>query len=141
MKTYTEQEVDTLLKEQRQNCLTSFEELGVIHINKNIIRAIRQAFEPVNWRNKKRFFIVFDNTYIFDLSAVPVDDLTDWVEKLKDISFLPLAHSSKNPAEKLKTEISKETAEFLKQNCNIERNNYGEDTYILNNLRFKIIEE
>lgn len=138
MKTYTEQEVDDLLESQRDNCWVALQHLTQ---DNTLLSSVINAPEPGGWRNKKRFSIVFDNTYIIDLSEVPVDGMTDQVERLKDISFLPLTHSSKNPAEKIKTEISKETAEFLKQNCNIERNNYGEDTYILNNLRFKIIEE
>lgn len=140
MKTYTEQEVDDLLKSQRDNCWVA---LQYSTQDNTLLSSVINAPAPGGWRNKKQFFIVFGGIFTYDVSDIPVGDRIDWVEKMRDIALLPLEQTKGNPAKNIETkvEISKETAEFLKQNCNIERNNYGEDTYILNNLRFKIIEE
>jgi ethanolamine utilization cobalamin adenosyltransferase len=81
-----------------------------------------------------------------DLKALP-DNSTSWKdieEVMKQVNSLSLTFSAEKeikPIEAVKISISKETKYFLERHCNIERNVVGEDIYVLNNLRFKIIEE
>ena len=64
----------------------------------------------------------------------------EFLRKLAD-AIAVIEDDPEKTAEPVKIPISKETKDFLERHCNIERNVVGEDTYLLNNLRFKIVEE
>ena len=142
MKTYTEEEVSKLLETQRENCWVAS---NFLTKDKEILKSVINAPEPGTWRDKKQYFAVFETMFWIDVEELPKKyQLEDLTEMIKDIGFLPLSFSAEKEiktTEPVKIPITKETKDFLETHCNIERNVVGEDTYVLNNLRFKIVEE
>lgn len=142
MKTYTEEEVSKLLGTQRDNCWVA---LNFLTKDKEMLKSVINAPEPGTWRNKKQYSAVFENMVWIDVESLPKKyQLEDLTEMTKNINLLPLTFSAEKETkatEPVKIPITKETKDFLETHCNIERNVVGEDTYVLNNLRFKIVEE
>jgi hypothetical protein len=144
MKTYTEEEALKLIQFIVSN--EELENTSSIHIS-----TAKRYLEDFNelqddYIEEPKYFAVFDTLFQVDLEALP-DKNTSWKnveEMIKQVNSLPLTFSAEKEiktAEPVKIPISKETKDFLERHCNIERNVVGEDTYVLNNLRFKIIEE
>lgn len=134
MKTYTEEEVKKLLETQRGNCWVALNKYSKDDV---LLEAVSRAPEPGMWREKKEYYIEFEDNFLIDITALPEEiNIERLSYEIKNTGLLPI--ESTTPVEKLKVPISKETKDFLNFNCNIERNKYGESTYILNNLRFKI---
>lgn len=139
MKTYTEQEVEQLLKTQRGNCWVA---LNYLTKDRQLLDPVINAPEPGSWRNKKKYFAVFGHSVILDLEAIPKEfDAESFRSQISNMGLIPVDLSTALPFTETKIEISKETVAFVKNTCNIERDNYGEDTYVMNNSRFKIVEE
>jgi hypothetical protein len=95
-------------------------------------------------KTKKNYYMWFENQYVPETVPEQKDFTNDEINNiLKEIANSPIVFTE--PVEKfrmnLQVEISKEIADFLKQVCDIERINFGEDTYILNKIRFKIWKE
>lgn len=88
-----------------------------------------------------KYFAVFEKMISVDLEGLP-DTNFSWEEWNRQLSYMPLTFSEETETTvQYRVSITKETKEFLQAHCNIERNVVGEDTFVLNNLRFKIIEE
>ena len=144
MKTYTEEEALKLIQFIVSN--EELENTSSIHIStaKRYLENFNELQD--DYIEEPKYFAVFDTLFQVDLSSLPENTvfMEDITETMKQINFLPLTFSAEKeirPIEAIKIPISKETKDFLERHCNIERNVVGEDTYVLNNLRFKIIEE
>jgi len=139
MKTYTEEEVEDLLSTQKENCYTA---IFAQTQDEGLLEKVLCAPEPGGWRKKKKHFAMIKCgiEYAPYIPTIDADfDMAKLFEFTNNLQFTPIDPTPKEDPTAL-VEISKETVDFLKMNCNVERESYGENTYILNNLRFKLIE-
>jgi hypothetical protein len=143
MKTYTKREVLELIQ-----FIVSHEELentSSVHISTAEVFLKQFDSLQIDYIEEPKYKMVFENNFIIDIDAIPNNfEGLDWkrnLEKLQATSLVFCGEKEIKPIESVKIEITKEVKEFIERNCNIERNNYGEDTYVLNSLRFKIFIE
>jgi len=143
MKIYTEKEALRLIQFIVSN--EELENTSSIHVStaKRYLEDFNEL--QVDYVKEPKYFVVFEPIVCVNLKAIPkkyeLEELTDMI---RDIGFPPLTFSEEKETktvENVRVEISEETKDFLETHCNIERNTVGEDTYVLNNLRFKIVEE
>lgn len=136
MNTYTEKEVKGLLETQRGNCWVA---LSKVSKNADLLTPVIEAPEPGQWKeNRKQYFLIMEDQYdIPEQKELSEQEILDLIKQTT--TFTPIDPSPPFRMN-LEVQVTKETKEFLENTCNVEISSNGKRLYVLNELKFQIID-